>query len=881
MASGKKQTRPKTKGWMTTDAEEREIRSQRAEVEKMTVRALGDPSHGIFRDYEVISGTGEERGRYLVEMRSLVRDENTCTCPDFRKNGLGYCKHIARVQAGILRKCGKLRPPSPFTEVFMEQDPYLPRVRFGLRATPGEKRKLSAFLDPDGRVADPSPETLTRFLKVCDSLLCGGSQELRISVEVRRFAKVRVRQVQLAEAVANFQKAYADAAGKWPFLKHPLYPYQIEGAIHLAGKGRAMLADEMGLGKTVQAIAAALLLRASAGVRTALVIVPASLKAEWEDQIAFFSDAPLTLVTGNRAARLALYAKTDAFFVIANYEQVMRDWREINAILKPDLIILDEAQRIKNWQAKTARRLKRLESPYAFVLTGTPLENRIDELYSLAEFVDPRLFGSLFRFNRVYYRFDREGRTLGMQNLDDLHEKAATILLRRRKSAIEEALPARSDKNYFVPMTEEQLNRYQEEEAQVAKLCAIAKKRPLLPPEMKKLQRLLACMRMNCDSCYILDPEIRESPKVDEACRILTDIWEDDPGRKVILFSEWTRMLELMRERMDTLEIGYTTHTGEVLQDKRRENLRRFKTDPACKVLLTSESGGVGLNLQAASVVMNLDLPWNPARLEQRIARAWRKHQTHDVLVINLVAEGTIEHRMLATLKFKQGLADVVLDAVGESAEFEKNNARKAFMARVTELMQTDLNAGPAGASVNRPELEPAPEELLREAIQTGHPDIQLTTETAHLLAHLKRLGIIQFTDQSAERIFAREPATAPQESVRQRRLKAAREVFGDAERKVKMGIMLLGGGFEPEGAAALRDALRVAAGAAAFAETGDPETKPLPASEEDFVRIRETLALGDAEALTLQLALRDAPIPDCLGSVTRLMDRLRPFVDA
>ena len=116
----------------------------------------------------------------------------------------------------------------------------------------------------------------------------------------------------------------------------------------------------------------------------------------------------------------------------------------------------------------------------------------------------------------------------------------------------------------------------------------------------------------------------------------------------------------MRKQKKPSFGVGFAVHTGSVRQDRRREELKRFKTDPDCRVLLSSEAGGVGLNLQNASVVMNLDLPWNPAKLEQRIARAWRKKQSREVLVINLVAEGTIEQRMLGTLKFKQGFADSV-----------------------------------------------------------------------------------------------------------------------------------------------------------------------------------------------------------------------------
>src|SRR5260370_22352237 len=167
--------------------------------------------------------------------------------------------------------------------------------------------------------------------------------------------------------------------------------------MHLAFGERALLADEMGLGKTVQAIAACELVGRRKGIERVLVVWPASLKAEWEEQISRFSERSIRLVFGPRAQRLASY-RDPAFFTIVNYEQVLGDADEINAILKPDIVVLDEAQRIKNWQTKPARRVKSLRSPYAFVLTGTPVENRIDGLYSIIQYLDPEILGPLFRF---------------------------------------------------------------------------------------------------------------------------------------------------------------------------------------------------------------------------------------------------------------------------------------------------------------------------------------------------------------------------------------------------------------------------------------------------------------------------------------------------
>ena len=863
----------KRTGWASTDELERAIREERGREEAMRVRRV-ENRDGVFGDYEVTTGEGAARDVYRVELRTLGGNGNWCSCPDFAKSGLGMCKHIACVAGRARRWVGKKGAVSPFTEVWVEAESGQVRVAFSADAPLWERSRLEALLDREGRLADGSAEGLAKLLAVCERLEHEPGTRVRVSSGVRSLAKRAAGKARLAGDVARFARAYADAGGKWPFLRMPLYPYQIEGALHLASKGRAILADEMGLGKTVQAIAAALLLRELEGAKKALVIVPASLKAEWEDELARFAGMRATILRGGRKERLAAYEEFEEGFLVANYEQILRDWREVNGILKPDLVILDEAQRIKNWQSKTARNLKRLESRFAFVLTGTPLENRIDELYSIAEFVEPELFGSLFRFNREYYRTDAEGRVTGMKNLAGLHEKAGQVLLRRRKAGIEEGLPERSDRNYFVGMTEEQTARYAEQEDGVARLCAMAKRRPLSPKEMERLQRMLAMMRMLCDTCYILDPKVKDSPKADEAMRVLGDVFAEDPSRKVLVFSEWTRMLDLMQERLDAAGWGWALHTGAVPQDKRRLELRRFKTDPSCRVLLTSEAGGVGLNLQAASVVMNLDLPWNPAKLEQRIARAWRKHQTRDVQVLNLVAENTIEHRMIGKLKFKQGLADAVLDATGDAADFEKADAGKAFMARVLELMDGSSAAAPKKPAAERAAdaamapAKPAPTdaERLHAWLSEDHPELGLTEETAYLLARLKKLGLIQFTAAAAEGIFGGGVATPTEADVaRQRRLKVARSAFETAERKARMGQMLAEGGFVPEGSAALAEAVRLAAGAAFFAVSGTAAETPSPAESDNFIAIRNALALADADALTLQCAIQgqdpgDAP---------------------
>jgi SNF2 family DNA or RNA helicase len=172
-------------------------------------------------------------------------------------------------------------------------------------------------------------------------------------------------------------------------------------------------------------------------------------------------------------------------------------------------------------------------------------------------------------------------------------------------------------------MADEQRLRYEEYSVKAARLIAQAQRRALRPEEFERLQKYLACMRMICDTPAILDPTCRISPKLEELERVLGHLLEE-PDRKIIVFSEWERMLEMVRELAAEMGIEAAWHTGSVPQQRRRAEIVRFKQDLACRLFLSTDSGSVGLNLQVASAVVNVDLPWNPAKLEQRVARAKR-----------------------------------------------------------------------------------------------------------------------------------------------------------------------------------------------------------------------------------------------------------------
>ena len=687
-------TLPPAHDWRTTDADEVNRRRLRAQSERFVIRNT-DAGEPVFSRFHVGSATGLT---YTVEIRDVAKRQFACECVDFSANGLGTCKHV---EAVLLHLRARLR--GQFKEA-VERGPksawIVPEpARESLRLE-GDRSKLPrarrGWFDADGVLTpDHTPE---EFLEGCPT---DGSGALRVSQLVAPFLEARYRAAERLELRREYEQKVQ--RGEWPVSETlvPLFPYQREGMLHLAFTERALLADEMGLGKTIQAIAACALLGRLGKARRVLVVTPASLKSEWEEQIQRFTNLPYQLVYGKRHARLACYREDAPFFTVANFEQMVRDALDVNARLRPDVVVLDEAQRIKNWNTKTSQAIKRLQSRYAFVLTGTPIENRIDELHSLMNFLDPTVLGTLFRFNRDFYDLDERGKPAGYRQLDVLHARIRPYLLRRRKADVETELPARTDRNHLVPLGPKQRDTYAEHEQQVSRLVHTAKRRPLTQQEQDKLLRELAMMRMICDTNFILGPEDRSCPKLGELRTVLEEC-RDNPAVKVLVFSEWEKMLVLAREVCDGLGLGCAWHTGSVPQQRRRGEINRFKTDPACRVFLSTDAGATGLNLQSASIVINCDLPWNPAKLEQRIARAWRKHQTRAVTVVNLISENTIEHRMLATLADKRALAGGVLDREGDLTELKLRGGRQAMLERLEQILSP---VAPAAEGVPPPDV--------------------------------------------------------------------------------------------------------------------------------------------------------------------------------
>ena len=822
---------PPVTNWDTTDEHEVNRRRLRAmEEPPLSIENL-NPTHPIFSNFKVCSQSGET---YSVEIRDLQKRVFASDTIDFQINGLGTDKHVEAVLMHLQkteRKAFKdaLENGSDRIDIAPFQNKLRVERNWGSMLV-----SLSRFCSQDGTV-----ENVERFLSASKR---SRSSKLRISQEVKPWMESRKRETERTLLRRDYEAKVI--SGDYPAneTKLPLYPYQRDGMLHLAFTERALLADEMGLGKTIQAVAACALLHRMGKARRVLVVSPASLKSEWEEQIAKFTDLGNQIVFGIPEKRWRIY-ENGPFFTMVNYEQVMRDFDEINTRMKPDIIILDEAQRIKNWSTKTAQAIKKLQSRYAFVLTGTPIENRIDDLYSIINFIDPARLGSLFRFNREYYTFDERGRPEEYKNLDRLHERVKPLMVRRRKADVETELPDRTDRTLFVPMTSIQMDFYAQHERQVSMLLSLAKKRPLRKEQLDQLQRELAMMRMVCDTPYILDQEHRICPKLGEIESILEEVLADSDV-KVVIFSEWIKMLSLIRDYCKEEEIGFVWHTGSVPQKKRRDEINRFKSDPDARIFLSTDSGGVGLNLQNASVVINCDLPWNPAKLEQRIARVWRKHQQRPVTVVNLVSEKTIEHRMIETLANKQGLADAVLDRIGEFSDVKMKGSGQKFFERLEQLMEkpeiekkpkivpvteqplafAEKLSGELGETLlgceertangqtkivitvdgNVAQLKERIKSIAREIFIEDRAIEILDRQTAETLARLIEAGLLQATGQTRP-LFPTPEKTELSDAVKAR----MKELKTDADRNLAMAQLLIENQF-PDGAIPpLQEAIR------------------------------------------------------------------------
>ena len=656
-------------GGAVDEAVKERVKKGRNEVSVKLIS--GNLAFGMWQAKSIISATYRPTS-YHVYIRSLEQRKNYCTCPDLATNRLGTCKHIESVLHYAKKQPGydellALGATISFVYLAWESatEPVI-RLHKAHNIEANLSDELAEFFTSDNRFKGRLPEDFNHFAEKFSAY-----EDLDIGDDallyVRQYAEDASQQIRAQE----ISRQIMQANGVLPGIKARLFPYQTEGVAFLASRGRALLADDMGLGKTIQAISASLWLAEHSGVKKVLVVCPASLKHQWAREIEKFTSQNVQIIQGAVENRQVQY-RADALFYIVNYELVLRDLTVISGSLKPDLLILDEAQRIKNWRTKIASTVKLISSRYVFVLTGTPLENRIEDLYSLLQVVDARVLGPLWRCLLDFHVTDERGKVIGYRNLSELRQRISSVMLRRNRSLVSDQLPDRTEVRLDIPMTQAQQDIHDAAMSGAGQLANIAKRRPLTPSESNRLMAALQQARMACNAAGLVDKVTIGSPKLDEVSRLLEELCLQS-NQKVVVFSQWALMTRMVESLARSLGLGVVHLHGGIATHKRGELMDKFQHDDAIQVFISTDAGGVGLNLQAGSALINLDMPWNPAVLDQRIARIHRLGQKQKVQIFLLLAEHSYEQQVASLVKGKRDLFDNVIspdateDVVGVS----------------------------------------------------------------------------------------------------------------------------------------------------------------------------------------------------------------------
>lgn len=659
----------------------RVLLERRQKADKAKYRIKWAPN--IYGDHIL---TNENGIKYKIFLRDFELETGYSDSMDSRLNKLGTTKHIMFAFQQLKDNQSlfdELNKTCPFIEIFCDpRNDYKISWFYPHRLPIDEQLLISRYFKKATFIEDEELKHILGFLEESADL-----PMINIRPEVREKVEKAFEQEMLNELSETWNPDFSG-------IKVDLFPYQKEGITFALFRQAAIIADEMGLGKTVQAIGTAILKKQVFGFKKVLVVCPASLKSQWKKEIEKFSNEKALIVEGLPAERAKQYLGTEHLFYIVNYETILRDQLAINKA-GIDLLILDEAQRAKNYETKTASSIKRLVTKHILVITGTPIENRLIDIFSIVSIIDPHFFGPLWEFSYQHCLFDPErlDKINGYYDLQKLNKKLEQILIRREKRKVIDQLPNVQQTNIQVNLSPLQAD-YHAGYAQG--IANIIRKKFLTPYDLQRLQLLLANMRMVCDSTYLIDEEINESPKLEELKYILLEKMDvPNSDQKIIIFSEWIKVHKLIGKMLRENNIGFVELNGSVPVKMRGELIKKFEDNPHCKIFLSTEAGGSGLNLQVADTLINFELPWNPAKKNQRIGRIDRLGQKSNKLtILNFITRDSIEQQIASGLLIKQNLFDGVLDGSSTTNYVDfSSKGRSQFIQQLEEFITETENA--------------------------------------------------------------------------------------------------------------------------------------------------------------------------------------------
>lgn len=465
-----------------------------------------------------------------------------------------------------------------------------------------------------------------------------------------------------AQFQAKIDQFYSSKNKSYP-LPSPydkiLRDYQKEGVQWLSmmrdSGFNGILADDMGLGKTLQVIA---LLDSKVSGKTSIVICPASLIYNWEDEIHRFSKTlKCKCICGNvkqRAQGIASYSQYDV--LLTSYDYIRRDI-ELYEAMTFYYVILDEAQYIKNQKTRNALCVKKLKAEHKLALTGTPIENSLAELWSIFDFLMPD-----YLFNYHYFQAHYESEIVKNHNEEvqqKLKKLVAPFVLRRNKKEVLRELPDKIEQNYIIDFSEEENKLYVAHLAQVNR--ELSQMVNMQSTDKITILAMLTKLRQLCCEPRLVFENIHEPSSKLKACIHLIQTLKENK-QKVLLFSSFTSMLELIADELYKEGISYYILTGATNKEERRELVERFQNDSTTVFLISLKAGGTGLNLTSAEAVIHYDPWWNQSAQNQATDRAYRIGQRKKVQVFKLVMKNSIEEKIQKLQLMKKELADMFVE---------------------------------------------------------------------------------------------------------------------------------------------------------------------------------------------------------------------------
>jgi len=483
-----------------------------------------------------------------------------------------------------------------------------------------------------------------------------------------------------------------------------LFDFQAQAVERMLDRKCLLLAHDLGLGKTISSIAAVESLIDTGKASSVLVVCPASIKWQWKHQIDKFTDGALvTVIEGTKGERRAQYRSVrrgDWEYVIANYEQIVADW-DIVHFLPFDVVVCDEVVAIKNPGSKRSRHIKRLEATYRFGLSGQPIENRPEELFSVMEFIDPSVLGRFDIFDRTFIVRNAFGAPKRYRNLHLLRERMSEAMDRRTRHEVRDQMPAVVEKSYLVEFDPASRKLYR---TIVRELVATIHASPKINSfnllnhyagvddnrAVGEVMARLMALRMLCDHPALLsysadqfdDPDtkagssyaaslqqsgvlqpLKAGPKLAVAVDLIHEVLDADPANKIVVFSFFKPMLAIMQS---TVKSPSAMFTGDQTPKERDVALQHFTNDPFCRVLFSSDAGGIGVDIPVANYLLSYDLPWSAGKFAQRNGRIVRiSSKWPEVTLLSLLMRGSIEERMWDMLQAKSAIAAAWLDGRG------------------------------------------------------------------------------------------------------------------------------------------------------------------------------------------------------------------------